>query len=321
MSQHGEDPRRGDKGYSRSLLSQREQGCSVLVPDGGQMRVLVLDPSRGLREVAREPLSQPPDAADWARSQGRRNTAVVRYMHHSWTVVDRYDERRAPESVDVFLRIGVRPQPGADLDRRRVGVVYRLLSSPERVTGVGNYVGVRDDGTDEWQVRVHLPASAPGVFTFLVWYQDGLGNTLYDDNEGQFHVAPWKPGFEIIRIDPRETRVVVDDLGVHGRVSIAIADLEYHKDLRMVCTTDGWKTHVELGNEGAQQNGWRWVRDLWAGFQQWALEFDLPAAGCEEFEYALVYRHAATNGATIYEFWADNGQQNFKASRKLGTRN
>lgn len=315
MSQQGDDSGRPARGNPRGLLSRLERACTVLVPEGDQMRVLALDPVCGqMREVARATRAQPSEATDWVRAQGKRDSEVVRYMHHCWTVVARHDARMAPETAHVFLRIGVRPPPGADLDRRRVGVVYKLLSKPERVTELGNYSGVRADGTEEWQVRVSLPAAEPGVFTFLAWYQDGRGTPLYDDNEGQLHVAPWKPGFEIIRMDPRETSIVVDDLGVRGKVSIAIADLEYHKDIRMVCSMDGWKTHLELGNEGAECNGWRWVRDLWGGFQQWRIELDQPGA-CEEFEYAMVYRHAAVDAATIYEFWADNGQENFRVRK------
>lgn len=320
MSAQDGGSRRPEAGNARSLLQRLERSCTVVVPDGGQLRVLTLDPLRGhLREVARraaptEESDRPDDAPDWVRAQGRRNGEVVRYMHSTWTEIVRYDARQAPEQVDVFLRVGVRPPPGADLDRRRVGIVYRLLSNPERVTQLANYCGVRDDGTEEWQVRVSLPAAAPGVFAFVAWYQDGRGATYYDDNEGQHHVAVWKPGFEVIQVDARGTSIVVDDLGVRAKVSIAIADLEYRKDLRLVCTTDGWKTHAEVGNEGAQENGWRWVRDLWGGFQQWVVEHEVRD-GCEEFEYALVYRHAAVDGATTYEFWADNGQENFKVRK------
>jgi hypothetical protein len=71
------------------------------------------------------------------------------------------------------------------------------------VTALADYGSTLPDLTEEWLVvrRSETSASASGYpdvyMEFIVWYQDGLGRTYYDDNNGQDYHVGWK-GHEIV---------------------------------------------------------------------------------------------------------------------------
>jgi hypothetical protein len=100
-------------------------------------------------------------------------------------------------------KIRVRPVPGADWERKRVGVICELEHScrPGAETYLATYFATLADGTEEWHVARRwegVPAAASGQpcesRTFVVWYQDGLGHTYYDDNDGRLYRLVWPGG-------------------------------------------------------------------------------------------------------------------------------
>jgi hypothetical protein len=110
--------------------------------------------------------------------------------------------------------------------------------------------------------------------------------------------------------------VVVDDSGVQGRITMILADLDYDKDVRLVYTTDNWETTNEMliGTPGST-NAFYWVADMWNGYEQWAVDIDLPDV-TDRFEYAVLYRHGVVNGADEYDFWDNNGGHNYVIDRE-----
>ncbi|MBI5535264.1 MAG: hypothetical protein HY898_21230 [Deltaproteobacteria bacterium] len=262
-----------------------------------------------------------PDPApiDELRTRAIHAPDVVRYQQSFWIDSRSQDARGALREVDLFLRIGVMRPEGADGEARQAGVVYKLLGSSDRRKQEGVFARRLPSGEEEWQVRLCLQASSPGVVPFFAWYDDGRGGVFYDDNARQLHVVLWKEGFEVVRHEFEATNVELTDAGVRGTLSVLLADLEYHKEVGLVWTTDGWKTHQEFGTGPAAVNMWHWVRDAFEGFQQWQIVLDVPGS-FDAFEYAIVYRHGAVQGAVRQEFWADNGHRNFVVRRGQGSR-
>jgi hypothetical protein len=247
------------------------------------------------------------------RSRGTRAPEVVRWEGGLWTDERDTDGRGAPRDIDVFLRIAVSRAAGVDGEVRKAGVIYKLPGSPEEHEQEGNFASRIDEGAEEWHVRICLHARSPGVIGLLVWYDDGRGRVFFDDNAGEMHVAAWKQGFEVIRHEPSSVRI--DDDGIQGTLCATLLDLEYHKDVALVFTTDGWKTQHELGTSPEPRNQWHWVRDGFEGMQEWEIRLEI-AGQIDALEYAIVYRHGAAPGAKTTEFWADNGKRNFVIRRQ-----
>lgn len=282
---------------------------ALLVPAAGGLA--------GCTEARVPPAAPPPDKtvsalSDWLHDQGTRNTGMVSYMGAFWTQNTDCGPRGGCQGVDVFLKVRVLRVEGADLNSKRVGV---LCGSPfctaSGTTAVGSYAGDLGDGWEEWHVPLNRRTWETGAFTFAAWYQDGKGNTFYDDNDGELHAAAYRGTPVVLRHDWVNTAVTVGADGVKGRISMILASLDFDKDVRMVWTTDRWKTVNELGlaADAALPNGWRWKEDAGNGFERWEIQLDLPGAA-DRFEYAVMYRHGVVSPARTYDFWDNNGGLN-----------
>jgi hypothetical protein len=128
---------------------------------------------------------------DWAQREGQRDPGMVRPLGSSWHEFVNCGSRGGCMGVDVWVKMLVRPHPGADLDQKRVGLEYRTAdSSGESIARhFTTYQSGPDAGMEEWHAKVYLRTWEMPVFTFNAWYQDGLGNTYYDDNDGELHAA------------------------------------------------------------------------------------------------------------------------------------
>lgn len=253
---------------------------------------------------------------DWAQQQGQRNTYWVNYYHESWWSYNysTCTSRFCPQYIDLFIKLAVRPAINADLNWKRVGVVYRAAGTNQLTTVTGNYFSTWNNGQEEWHIKVTVPSSQ-NIISFNAWYQDGAGNTFYDDNNGELHVATIGPGsVAVVQMwGAPYTTVAVDGTGVHGSVSARVADIDYDKQVSMVYTTDGWRTSQWL-DVGSGENGWHWAEDYGADYERWAVDLNLPG-DFQQIQYAIRYRHGVVNGAYTYEFWDNNNGQNYVIDR------
>jgi hypothetical protein len=253
----------------------------------------------------------------WSQNEGQRNTEMVSFTGETWSVCKYPNTRFGCGSVDVYVKLRVRPVAGADLDWKRVGVTYRTPYDTYDRTAIGTYVGTLPGGDEEWHVPVNVPSSST-VIVFDAWYQDGAYHTYVDDNQGEFHVANAGAGWSVVRVEPWLNTVVVDDAGVHGRISLQLADLDFDKEVVLIGTTDGWNTVIEMGmGQPGQVNRWTWTEDFpWSGYERWQIDVDLPCT-TDRFEFAVAYRHGVKNGAKTYEFWDNNFGQNYIVERAV----
>lgn len=253
------------------------------------------------------------EAADWAQYEGKRDASMISYTGAWSSECTGGNTRFGCGGYAIHLNVRVKPVVGADLNWKRVGVVYRSHNDLTDRTAVGSYQYTHGDGTEEWKVTVNVPQWQRTI-VFDAWYQDGKGQTWIDDNQGEFHVVNAGPVYNVIRVEPWLQTVTVGDAGVQGRVSIQIADLDFDKQLELVATTDGWQTVHRFGI-GDGKNAWHWTEDFqYAGSERWQIDVDVPGAA-DRFEYAVVYRHGVVNGAKSYEFWENNGGGNFVVER------
>lgn len=250
--------------------------------------------------------------ADWAQQQGQRNTSMVSYYHESWWAYNysTCNARFCAQYIDLFVKLAVRPVQGADLSWKRVGVVYRAPGSTSLTTVTGSYFSTWNNGQEEWHVKITLPAST-GLISFNAWYQDGAGHTYYDDNNGELHVGAVGSGtVAVVQMGGSPmTTVAVDSTGAHGSISARVADIDYDKQVTMVYTTDNWAT-THWMDMGSAQNQWHWVEDYGSDYEHWAVDVNLPGR-FNQLQYAIRYRHGVVNGAYAYEFWDNNGGQNY----------
>ena len=255
--------------------------------------------------------------ADWAQYEGRRDTNMVAYTGGWWQDCTA-NTRFGCGTINLHLKLRVRPVQNADLAWKRVGVVYHSPDDPTEKTAVGNYFATYGDGTEEWQVTV--TAGAQQVVLFDAWYQDGAGTTWVDDNQGELHVVNPGPDYTVVRVEPWLNTVVVGDRGVQGTLSVQVEDLDYDKGIELVASTDGWQTvqRFEMGAAG-DKNKWYWVEDFpYGGRERWHIDLDLPGPA-DHFQYAVAYRHGVVNGATTYTFWDNNGGANYEIDRPSPT--
>ncbi|HTM22147.1 MAG TPA: hypothetical protein VL172_16620, partial [Kofleriaceae bacterium] len=77
--------------------------------------------------------------ADWAQYEGQRRTDKVSYLGSFWSECRAPNTRFGCGSVDLILKVRVRPTPGASIDWKRVGVVWRSPYDPTERTGNGSY--------------------------------------------------------------------------------------------------------------------------------------------------------------------------------------
>jgi hypothetical protein len=256
---------------------------------------------------------------DWAQYEGQRNTTMVSYTGASWSVCRYPNTRFGCGAIEMWVKLRVRPVSGADLDWKRVGVVYHTPDDPTERTAIGTYVTTWGDGDEEWHVPV-LVSTSQKTILFDAWYQDGAGHTYVDDNNGELHVANDGPSYNVIRVEPWRDTVTVTPDHVSGSISVQIADLDYDKQLEIVCTTDGWNTMTWFGQgQPGETNRLYWVEDYaWSGRERWQIDLDLPHGG-EQLEYAVVYRHGVVNNAKVYEFWDNNSGANYVVQRQAVT--
>lgn len=252
--------------------------------------------------------------ADWAQKEGSRNTYMVHYGKDYWKECTDYGSRFGCWAIDVILKIKVKPVHGANLETKRVGVVYQQPGEGEPQTALGEYFTTLEDGYEEWHVTVDRRSWEPSVFTFNTWYQDGLGNTYYDDNEGEFHVVSYASHWAVIRHDWGRFDVDVTENGVSGNIAVYVTDLDYDKEIELIATTDNWATIKRFGIGNAEEkNQWYWVEDESDSYERWNIDLDIQEELDEDavFEYAVVYRHGVENNANVYEFWDNAGGRNY----------
>lgn len=254
--------------------------------------------------------------SDWAQQQGQRNTAMVSYYRESWWSwnYSTCNSRFCPQYIDLFVKLAVKPVQNANLDWKRVGVVYRAPGTNQLTTVTGNYFSTWNNGQEEWHVKITVP-SYQNIIAFNAWYQDGAGNTYFDDNTGELHVATIGPGsVAVVQLwGAPLTTVAIDGSGAHGSISARVADIDYDKQVSMVYTTDGWQTSHWM-DVGGGQNQWHWAEDYGSDYERWAVDVNLPGE-ISRLEYAIRYRHGIVNGAYTYEFWDNNNGQNYVVTR------
>jgi hypothetical protein len=321
---------RGSRSFTTSFeqaLAQLKKASGLAVRTGAMASMLATPIAGAIgcvndaNEIPPGPIFTTGDTATdgFLDYQGTRDTNMVSYTGDSWHEFYDCNTRGGCMGVAVFLKLRVQPVAGATIDNKRVGVVYRSPGG-EPVTAVGSYFSTLGDGAEEWHVRIDRRSWDSGVFRFDAWYQDGTangdspyGNTYFDDNNGEAHVANYHGSYAVIRHfwDAAEG-LTVDGSGVHGRLSFYVADLDYDKDIRMIWTTDGWQTINEFGfGDGWQtENVMMWQQDLWNGYERWSINVNI-AETTDRFEYAVVYRHGVVNDAEVYEFWDNNGGHNY----------
>lgn len=273
-------------------------GCATVAPPGSDEAIV--------------------ESFDWAQYEGKRDTRMVQFTG-AWSAdCAGGNTRFGCGSLAVHLSVRVRPNHAADLNWKRVGIVYKSPDDQTERTALGNYSFTRADGDEEWQVTVVVP-QWQSVVEFDVWYQDGAGSTWIDDNEGELHVVNGGPVYQIVRVEPWLQTATVGDAGVSGMLSVQVADLDFDKDLELVATKDGWATVLRFGiGAHGDKNRWYWTEDFpnSPGRERWQIDLDLPGAA-DKFEYAIGYRHGVVHGARTYEFWDNNGGGNYRIERAV----
>jgi len=246
---------------------------------------------------------------DWAQQQGQRNPTMVSYYNEKWWYYTDCGSRFGCQGIDLFIKLRVKPVAGANLDQKRVGVVYRAPGTNDLTTATGTYFSTWGNGDEEWHVKVRL-RSSQNIIAFNAWYQDGLGHTYFDDNSAELHPVAIGSSTAAISHMWQYTNVAVTAQGVQGTVSVRLADIDFDKQVAMVWTTDNWQT-TNWMNMGGGQNQWHWVEDQGNDYERWEVDVNIAASNVQSFQYAVVYRHGTVNGAALYEFWDNNGGSNW----------
>ena len=258
-----------------------------------------------------------PGADNNGQVQGQRRPDMVSYKGDFWTEDSNCNTRAGCMDLDFIMKVFVQRVDNANLDKKRVGVMFRVPSwqAGRSEMALGQYFATNGN-TEEWHVRIRLHPwmDSPQALLFDAWYEDGLGNTYYDDNEGEFHVAT-KGSYGIIRqmwcCEAEANDIHVNGQGVSGQIGLILSDLAYNKDVELIWTTDHWVHTNTFGMGGAATDDWQWVRDSYSGYEVWHMALDIPATNPTAFEYAAVYKHGVVNGAKTYEFWDNNGGNNY----------
>lgn len=255
---------------------------------------------------------------DWAQREGQRNPGMIRFDGSSWHEFVNCGSRGGCMGVDVWVKLLVSPQAGADLNQKRVGLEYRTADTSGQ--SIARYFTTYHDGPnagmEEWQAKVYLRTWEMPVFTFNAWYQDGAGHTFFDDNDGELHAASYRGEQAVIQHS--ESTLEVTPSGVRGKVSVILADLDFDKQLQMVYALDGWQDPAPVFGMGEpnEKNTWHWVGDLWNGYERWEIDVDLPG-NYSTFEYAIAYRHGVKGQARPYAYWANGGGRNYIVHRAV----
>jgi len=255
------------------------------------------------------------EQADWAQYEGQRNTEMVRFTGGWWAECTNPYTRFGCGTFDIFLKLRVKPVPGADLSAKEVGVIYRSPYDLIDQTAYGYYYTTTPDGFEEWHVPVSVP-SWRDFFVFNAFYHDGAYHTFYDDNQGEFHAVNNGPASQMVQVLPWPSSLTLSGDRLTGVLNVRVADLDYDKELALYGTCDDWSTVLELGSGApGELNRFYWTSDVY-GAEQWQMDLDLPCPG-EAFEYAVVYKHGVVNDATQYWFWDNNFGQNYRVYRNV----
>jgi hypothetical protein len=298
--------------FAAALRRIRAAGSSIGGPAlAGAMLVSNQVASTGCAELEVDITEQ----ADWAQYEGQRNTEMVQYTGGYWSQCLQPNTRFGCGNYEIFLKVRVRPVVGANLDAKRVGVVWKSPWDKIEKTAIGHYAGSAGNGDEEWHVPVSVQTWQK-VILFDVWYQDGAGSTYYDDNQGELHVVNDGASTQVLSVESWRSTVTVGDDGVQGTLSLQLSDLDYDKQVVLVGTTDGWQTSFELGiGSAGDKNAWYWAEDYaWSDRERWQIDLDLPGSA-DSFEYAVLYRHGVVNGARSYAFWDNNWGANYRVDR------
>ncbi len=244
---------------------------------------------------------------DWVQLSGRRDTSQVQYYKEFWRDGSACNSRFGCRSMTVFIKLRVKPVVGADLSKKKVGVVFREAGRTDPVTAVGNYFTTHGDGYEEWHIPVKSD-SFRGTFLFTGWYENGAGGTFFDDNGGQRYAIQWRDSdWQTLSQDYASTTARFDSTGVKGTLAFVVQDLDYDKVLKLVYSTDGWVTTKELpmGSPGTA-NQLSWKSDIDQDFERWEVNLDLPGS-FSSFQFKLIYRHGTGGGITPAEFSFGSG--------------
>jgi hypothetical protein len=297
--------------FEAALARLRHGRAARSVALGGSVLV-ALPPAAACHDAVETRLVE---SFDWAQYEGKRDTGMVSFTGHWYAECASPNTRFGCGDLAMHFFVRVKPQAHADLDWKRVGVVFRSPSDMTERTAVGHYQFTYGNGDEEWRVTIQVP-QWQSVIVFDAWYQDGAGSTWIDDNEGEFHVVNAGPAYNVVRTEPWLQTVTVTEAGVGGRLSAQVADLDFDKQLELVATKDGWQTVLRFGIGAAgDKNKWYWVEDFpYSNRERWHIDLDLPG-GADRFEFAVGYKHGVVNGAKVYEFWDNNGGSNYRVER------
>jgi len=249
------------------------------------------------------------EQADWAQYEGQRNTEMVQYLGTWWSECTNPYTRFGCGTVEMFLKVRVKPVVGADLSAKRVGVIYRSPYDHIERTALGEYHTTWSNGDEEWHVKVSVP-SWRDFFVFNTFYQDGAYQTYFDDNQGEFHAVNNGPSNQVVQVNPWASTVALDGSDLRGSIQVRVADLDYDKELALYGTCDGWRTVMQYDSGGGENNSFYWTRDIY-GAEEWQIDMDVPCDS-DVFEYAVVYKHGVVNDATPYWFWDNNRGHNHR---------
>jgi hypothetical protein len=240
--------------------------------------------------------------ADWVQSRGIRDTSQVQYYQEFWRDSSACNSRFGCRSMTVFIKLRVKPALGADLTKKRVGVVYREAGRTDPITAVGSYFATHGDGYEEWHIPVKSD-SFRGTFLFTGWYETGAGSTFFDDNGGQRYAIAWRDSDrQTLAQDYAATTARFDSAGVKGSLAFVVQDLDFDKVLKLTYSTDGgvtWKD-LTMGAAGSK-NQLSWKGDIDQDFERWEVDLDLPGS-FSSFQYKLIYRHGTGGGVSPAEF-------------------
>ena len=265
---------------------------------------------------------------DWAQIRGQRNTDMVSFDGTTWSQNVDCNTRMGCQTIEVFVKLLVRPVDQVNVADKHVGVIYRTPASTEPLTVTGDFVRTLDDGREEWVVPVRIRTSSPTLFTFDAWYEDGTWfwnegthqwgkRTYFDDNGGDLYPVVFGSNNAITR-DWGETSIEVGPDGVHGSLVMRVANFDYDKSIGLVWTTDNWNTvHASGMGDAGTPNAFYFVEPYDHGgappfdWEKWRMDLAIDGPA-DHFEYAIVYRHGFAPGARTYEYWDNNGGSNYR---------
>lgn len=262
------------------------------IADGARPYALRMGPF-GMDRPGPETCEAGHDALDWAQAEGERDQHRIAYSG----VAPIEPQVCGPEPGSpcegpfMIVSLRVEPTPEADPATRRVGIIRRRFHTARHETLAAEWVADRDDGFEEWQVRVAHDAETYTPFVFTAWYFDGR-ETLYDDNQGHLHLSPNTSIFGVLR-----------DRGFGGDQDAFTVDFTapfYQGDGHLLWSTDDWATSTRVDSqscepaEGAEDA-------VLMRYKSWHFELPMPQPNAQRIDIVGVYEHPSSDGARPYE--------------------